>query len=152
VGAGVTHVKAGDRVAYAGGPSGAYAQERVMPAAPLIKLPESISFETGAAMMLQGMTVRYLIKKSYPVKAGDTVLLHAAAGGIGLIACQWLKALGVTVIGTVSSSEKAALAIAHGCTHIINYSTEDFTARVKEITGGKGVPVVYDSIGNRWAT
>jgi NADPH2:quinone reductase len=147
VGEGVTHVKPGDRVAYAGGPTGAYAQERVMPAAPLIKLPDSISFETGAAMMLQGMTVRYLIKKSYPVKAGETVLLHAAAGGIGLIACQWLKSLGVTVIGTVSSAEKAALAKAHGCTHTINYTTEDFTAKVKEITGGKGVPVVYDSIG-----
>jgi NADPH2:quinone reductase len=147
VGAGVTHVKAGDRVAYAGGPTGAYAEVRVMPAAPLIKLPDSISFETGAAMMLQGMTVRYLIKKSYPVKAGETVLLHAAAGGIGLIACQWLKALGVTVIGTVSSAEKAALAKAHGCTHTINYTTEDFTAKVKELTDGKGVPVVYDSIG-----
>ncbi|HEY4374606.1 MAG TPA: quinone oxidoreductase [Burkholderiales bacterium] len=147
VGEGVTHVKAGDRVAYAGGPPGAYAETRVMPAAPLIKLPDAISFETGAAMMLQGMTVRYLIKKSYPVKAGETVLLHAAAGGIGLIACQWLKALGVTVIGTVSSEEKAALAKAHGCAHTINYTKEDFTARVKEITGGKGVPVVYDSIG-----
>ncbi|HEX4327760.1 MAG TPA: quinone oxidoreductase [Burkholderiales bacterium] len=147
VGAGVTHVKAGDRVAYAGGPTGAYAEVRVMPAAPIIKLPDAISFETGAAMMLQGMTVRYLIKKSYPVKAGETVLLHAAAGGIGLIACQWLKALGVTVIGTVSSAEKAALAKAHGCTHTINYTTEDFTAKVKELTGGKGVPVVYDSIG-----
>ncbi|MDB5806577.1 MAG: Alcohol dehydrogenase zinc-binding domain protein [Betaproteobacteria bacterium] len=147
VGDGVTHVKAGDRVAYAGGPTGAYAEVRVMPAGPLIKLPDAISFETGAAMMLQGMTVRYLIKKSYPVKAGETVLLHAAAGGIGLIACQWLKSLGVTVIGTVSSAEKAALAKAHGCTHTINYTTEDFTAKVKELTGGKGVPVVYDSIG-----
>jgi len=147
VGAGVTHVKAGDRVAYAGGPTGAYAETRVMPAAPIIKLPDAISFETGAAMMLQGMTVRYLIKKSYPVKAGETVLLHAAAGGIGLIACQWLKALGVTVIGTVSSAEKAAQAKAHGCTHTINYTTEDFTAKVKELTDGKGVPVVYDSIG-----
>jgi NADPH2:quinone reductase len=147
VGAGVTHVKAGDRVAYAGGPAGAYAEARVMPAAPLIKLPDALSFDQGAAMMLQGMTVRYLIKKSYPVKAGDTVLWHAAAGGIGLIACQWLKSLGVTVIGTVSSAEKAALAKAHGCTHTINYTTEDFTAKVKELTGGKGVPVVYDSIG-----
>jgi NADPH2:quinone reductase len=147
VGAGVTHVKVGDRVAYAGGPAGAYAEARVMPAAPLIKLPDALSFDQGAAMMLQGMTVRYLIKKSYPVKAGDTVLWHAAAGGIGLIACQWLKSLGVTVIGTVSSAEKAALAKAHGCTHTINYTTEDFTAKVKELTGGKGVPVVYDSIG-----
>jgi NADPH2:quinone reductase len=147
VGAGVTHVKPGDRVAYAGGPTGAYAQARVMPAAPLLKLPDTIDFDTGAAMMLQGMTVQYLIKKSYPVKAGQTVLLHAAAGGIGLIACQWLKALGVTVIGTVSSEEKAALAKAHGCTHTINYTREDFTARVKELTNGAGVPVVYDSIG-----
>ncbi len=147
VGAGVTHVKPGDRVAYAGGPPGAYAEARVMPAAPLIKLPDAISFDQGAAMMLQGMTVRYLIKKSYPVKSGETVLLHAAAGGIGLIACQWLKALGVTVIGTVSTAEKAALAKAHGCAHTINYTTEDFSARVKEITDGKGVPVVYDSIG-----
>ena len=147
VGAGVTHVKAGDRVAYAGGPNGAYAEARVMPAAPLLKLPDAISFETGAAMMLQGMTVRYLIKKSYPVKSGETVLLHAAAGGIGLIACQWLKSLGITVIGTVSSSEKAALAKAHGCAHTINYTTENFTEKVMELTGGKGVPVVYDSIG-----
>jgi NADPH2:quinone reductase len=147
VGAGVTHVKPGDRVAYAGGPTGAYAEARVMPAAPLLKLPDAISFETGAAMMLQGMTVQYLIKRSYPVKKGETVLLHAAAGGIGLIACQWLKSLGVTVIGTVSSAEKAALAKAHGCTHTINYTTEDFTAKVKELTNGAGVPVVYDSIG-----
>ena len=147
VGSGVTHVKPGDRIAYAGGPQGAYAEVRVMPAAPLIKLPDSLSFEQGAAMMLQGMTVRYLIKKSYPAKAGETVLWHAAAGGIGLIACQWLKALGVTVIGTVSNAEKAALAKAHGCTHTINYTTENFADKVKELTGGKGVPVVYDSIG-----
>jgi NADPH2:quinone reductase len=147
VGAGVTHVKVGDRVAYAGGGPGAYAESRVMTAAPVIKLPDTLSFDQGAAMMLQGMTVRYLIKKSYPVKAGETVLLHAAAGGIGLIACQWLKSLGVTVIGTVSSAEKAALAKAHGCTHTINYTTENFTDKVKELTGGKGVPVVYDSIG-----
>ena len=147
VGAGVTHVKAGDRVAYAGGPQGAYCEARVMPAEKLVKLPDSISFEQGAAMMLQGMTVQYLIKKSYPVKAGDTVLWHAAAGGVGLIACQWLKALGVTVIGTVSSDEKAALAKAHGCAHTIDYTKEDFPKRVLEITGGKKLPVVFDSIG-----
>ena len=147
VGAGVTHVKAGDRVAYAGGPQGAYAEARVMPAEKLVKLPDSISFDQGAAMMLQGMTVRYLIKKSYPVKAGDTVLWHAAAGGVGLIACQWLKALGVTVIGTVSSDEKAALAKAHGCAHTIDYTKEDFPKRVLDITGGKKLPVVFDSIG-----
>ena len=147
VGAGVTHVKAGDRVAYAGGPQGAYAEARVLPAEKLVKLPDSISFDQGAAMMLQGMTVQYLIKKSYPVKAGDTVLWHAAAGGVGLIACQWLKALGVTVIGTVSSDEKAALAKAHGCAHTIDYTKEDFPKRVLEITGGKKLPVVFDSIG-----
>ena len=147
VGAGVTHVKAGDRVAYAGGPQGAYCEARVMIAEKLIKLPDSISFEQGAAMMLQGMTVQYLIKKSYPVKAGDTVLWHAAAGGVGLIACQWLKALGVTVIGTVSSDEKAALAKAHGCTHTIDYTKEDFTKRAIELNGGKKFKVVFDSIG-----
>ena len=147
VGAGVTHVKAGDRVAYAGGPQGAYCEARVMIAEKLIKLPDSISFEQGAAMMLQGMTVQYLIKKSYPVTAGDTVLWHAAAGGVGLIACQWLKALGVTVIGTVSSDEKAALAKAHGCTHTIDYTKEDFTKRAIELNGGKKFKVVFDSIG-----
>ena len=118
-----------------------------MPAEKLVKLPDSISFDQGAAMMLQGMTVRYLIKKSYPVKAGDTVLWHAAAGGVGLIACQWLKALGVTVIGTVSSDDKAALAKAHGCAHTIDYTKEDFPKRVLDITGGKKLPVVFDSIG-----
>ena len=147
VGAGVTHVKAGDRVAYAGGPQGAYAEVRVMPAEKLIKLPEAISFEQGAAMMLQGMTVQYLIKKSFPVQAGDTVLWHAAAGGVGLIACQWLKALGVTVIGTVSSADKAALAKAHGCTHTIDYTKEDFSKRAIELNGGKKFKVVFDSIG-----
>ena len=147
VGAGVTHIKAGDRIAYAGGPQGAYSEARVMPAEKLVKLPDALSFEQGAAMMLQGMTVQYLIKKSYPVKAGDTVLWHAAAGGIGLIACQWLKALGVTVIGTVSNDEKAALARAHGCTHTINYTTEDFAKRAIELNGGKKFAVVYDSIG-----
>jgi NADPH:quinone reductase len=147
VGAGVTHVKPGDRVAYAGRPPGAYAQARVMPAAALVKLPGSIDFNTGAAMMLQGLTVQYLFRRTYPLRGGETILFHAAAGGVGLIACQWARAIGVNVIGTVGSDEKAALAKAHGCTHTINYNTEDFVARVKEITGGKGVPVVYDSIG-----
>ncbi|MES2932425.1 MAG: quinone oxidoreductase [Pseudomonadota bacterium] len=147
VGAGVSHVKVDDRVAYAGGPPGAYAQERCMPAASLLKLPDAISFETAAAMMLQGLTVQYLFRRTYRLQAGETILFHAAAGGVGLIACQWAKALGVDMIGTVSSPEKAALASAHGCTHVINYKTENFVERVKQITGGKGVPVVYDSIG-----
>ncbi|HZW21254.1 quinone oxidoreductase [Noviherbaspirillum sp.] len=147
VGEGVTHVKPGDRVAYAGRPTGAYAELRVMPASILVKLPDSIDFETGAAMMLQGLTVQYLFRRTYPLKGGETILFHAAAGGVGLIACQWARAIGVTMIGTVGSDEKAALAKAHGCTHTINYNTENFVERVKEITGGKGVPVVYDSIG-----
>jgi len=147
VGAGVTHVKVGDRVAYAGRPPGAYSQVRVMPADTLVKLPDEISFEQGAAMMLQGLTVQYLLNDSYQVKPGDTVLFHAAAGGVGLIACQWLKALGATVIGTVGSEEKAALAKAHGCDHTINYTKENFVERTRELTSGKGVPVVYDSIG-----
>jgi len=147
VGPGVTHVKPGDRVAYAGRPPGAYADVRVMPAAPLVKLPDSIDFDTAAAMMLQGLTVQYLLRRTYPLKAGDTILFHAAAGGVGLIACQWARALGVTMIGTVGSDEKAAIATAHGCTHTINYNKENFVQRVKELTGGKGVPVVYDSIG-----
>ena len=147
VGAGVISVKSGDRVAYANPPIGAYAEVRNMPAHRLVNLPEGISFEQGAAMMLQGMTVQYLIKSTYKVRAGDTVLWHAAAGGVGLIACQWLAALGVTMIGTVGSEEKAALARAHGCHHVINYSRENFLERVKEITQGRGVPVVYDSVG-----
>jgi NADPH:quinone reductase len=147
VGPGVTHVKAGDRVAYAGRPTGAYADVRVMPASILVKLPDAIDFETAAAMMLQGLTVQYLFRRTYPLQGGETILFHAAAGGVGLIACQWARALGVTMIGTVGSDEKAALAKAHGCTHTINYNTENFVERVKEITGGKGVPVVYDSIG-----
>jgi len=147
VGAGVDYVSVGDRVAYAGRPPGAYAQARVMPAANLVRLPDSIDFETGAAMMLQGLTVQYLFRRTFPLKGGETILFHAAAGGVGLIACQWARALGVTMIGTVGSEEKAALARANGCTHVINYNTEDFVARVKEITGGRGVPVVYDSIG-----
>ena len=147
VGAGVTHVKAGDRVAYSGGASGAYSEVRVMPADRLVSLPESISFEAGAAMMLKGLTAQYLLKQTYKVRAGETVLWHAAAGGVGLIACQWLKALGVTVIGTAGSVEKCALAKAHGAEHCIDYRKENFVERVKAFTGGKGVPVVYDSVG-----
>ena len=147
VGPGVTHVKPGDRVAYAGRPTGAYSEARIMPADILVVLPDALSFEQGAAMMLQGLTVHYLLNDTYKVKKGDTVLFHAAAGGVGLIACQWLKAIGATMIGTVGSPEKAELAKAHGCTHTILYREEDFVKRVKEITGGKGVPVVYDSIG-----
>jgi NADPH2:quinone reductase len=147
VGSNVKHVKAGDRVAYAGKPAGAYSQERVMPAEILVKLPDAISFEMGAAMMLQGLTVNYLLTDSYKVQAGDTVLFHAAAGGVGLIAMQWLKLLGATVIGTVGSEEKAALAKSYGCDHTILYKKEDFVARTKELTSGKGVNVVYDSIG-----
>ena len=147
IGTGVTHVKVGDRVAYAGQPLGAYAQVRVMPAKPLIKIPDAISFETGAAMMLQGMTVQYLLRRTFIVKPGQTILFHAAAGGVGLIAMQWAKALGATVIGTVGTDEKAALARAHGCDHTIVYTRENFVERVKDITSGAGVPVVYDSIG-----
>jgi len=147
VGEGVTEVAVGDRVAYAAPPAGAYAQVRLMPADRVVKLPDSISDEQGAAMMLQGMTVEYLLCRTYPVKASDTILFHAAAGGVGLIACQWAKALGATVIGTVGTDEKAALARAHGCDHAIVYTREDFVERVKEITGGAGVPVVYDAVG-----
>src|SRR5437016_2299316 len=147
VGAGVTQVKAGDRVAYAGGAPGAYSEVRTMPADRLVVLPEGISFETAAAMMLKGMTAQYLLRRTYKVQSGETILFHATAGGVGLIACQWLKALGVTMIGTAGSEEKCALAKAHGADHCINYNKEDFVARVKEITGGKGVPVVYDSVG-----
>ncbi len=146
VGPGVTMVKAGDRVAYTG-QVGSYAGQRLLQADRLVKIPEGISDEQAASMMLKGMTVQYLIHRTYAVKAGDTVLWHAAAGGVGLIACQWLKALGATVIGTVGSEEKAKLAKAHGADHVINYSTENFVERVKAITGGKGVPVVYDSVG-----
>jgi len=147
VGPDVKHVKPGDRVAYACHPPGAYADVRVMPAGSLVKLPDSISFETAAAMMLQGLTVQYLFHRTFALKGGETILFHAAAGGVGLIACQWARALGVTMIGTVGSDEKAELAKSHGCTHIINYNTENFVERVKELTSGKGVPVVYDSIG-----
>ncbi len=147
VGAGVSHVKPGDRVAYAGRPVGAYAEARVMPVDGLVRLPDSISFETAAAVMLQGLTVQYLFHRTFPLKGGETILFHAAAGGVGLLACQWARAIGVTMIGTVGSDEKAALALANGCTHVINYNTENFVERVREITEGKGVPVVYDSIG-----
>ena len=147
VGPGVTHVKPGDRVAYAARPPGAYAEARVMPAAALVKLPDAIDFATGAAMMLQGLTVQYLFRRTFPLRGGETILFHAAAGGVGLIACQWARALGATMIGTVGSDEKAELAKANGCVHTINYNKENFVERVKEITGGKGVPVVYDSIG-----
>jgi NADPH:quinone reductase len=146
VGEGVTDVTVGDRVAYAG-PIGGYAEERLIPADRLVKLPDAISFETGAAMMLQGMTVRYLLKETYPVTKDSVILFHAAAGGVGLIACQWASALGATVIGTVGSDEKAALAKAHGATHTINYRTENWVACVKELTGGRGVDVAYDSVG-----
>ena len=147
VGEGVSEVKVGDRVAYAGGPIGAYAEVRNIPAHRLLTLPEAISFETGAAMMLQGLTAAYLLRKTYRVQPGDAILMHAAAGGVGLLLCQWAKALGATVIGTVGSDAKAELARAHGCDHVINYSTENFTQRVREITSGEGVAVVYDGVG-----
>jgi NADPH:quinone reductase len=147
VGKGVTHVRPGDRVAYAARPNGAYSALRVMPADILVKLPDEIDFETGAAMMLQGLTVQYLFRRTYPLQAGDTILFHAAAGGVGLIACQWARALGVNLIGTVGSNEKAALARQHGAAHVINYNTEDVVQRVLEITNGAKVPVVYDSVG-----
>ncbi|MBS0309468.1 MAG: quinone oxidoreductase [Proteobacteria bacterium] len=147
VGAGVTHLRVGDRVAYATRPPGAYVEVRVMPAVNVVRLPASIDFETGAAMMLQGLTVQYLFRRTFPLKGGETILFHAAAGGVGLIACQWARAMGVQMIGTVGSDEKAELAKAHGCTWTINYNKENFVERVKEITGGAGVPVVYDSIG-----
>ena len=147
VGNAVTDLKPGDRIAYAGGPIGAYADVRNIPSDRLVKLPDSLSFETGAAMMLQGLTAQYLLRRTYRVQPGDTILIHAAAGGVGLIVCQWAKALGATVIGTVGSDDKAALAMAHGCDHPIVYTREDFVARVKEITAGRGLPVVYDSIG-----
>ena len=146
VGPGVADLKVGDRIAYAN-PPGAYVEERLMPAERAVKLPDSITYETAAAMMLQGMTVRYLLRDTYKVGPGTVMLLHAAAGGVGLIACQWAKHLGATIIGTVGSDEKGKLAKAHGCTHVINYTTEDFVARVKEITNGKLCDVVYDSVG-----
>lgn len=144
----------GDRVTYTGSPLGAYSTERVMPAASLIKLPEGIAFETAAAMTMRGLTAAYLLNRIYPVKRGDTVLLHAAAGGVGLIFLQWARLLGVTVIGTVSTDEKAEVARAHGCAETIVYTREDVPKRVRELTGGAGVPVVYDSVGektHRWS-
>jgi len=147
VGAGVTHVKPGDRVAYCGQPPGSYSDVRVMPASGLVVLPRAVSFETGAAMMLKGLTVQYLFRRTYKLQKGQTILFHAAAGGVGLIAMQWAKALGVTVIGTAGSESKAALARAHGCDHTILYNQENIVERVREITGGAMVPVVYDSVG-----
>jgi NADPH:quinone reductase len=146
VGSGVTDFKVGDRGAYAGA-MGGYAEERLMPADRLVKLPDGIDYKTGAAMMLQGMTVRYLLRETYKVGPGTTMLLHAAAGGIGLIACQWARHLGATIIGTVSTDEKGKLAKEYGCTHVINYQTEDFVKRTREITNGQGVDVVYDAVG-----
>ena len=146
VGAGVKGLKVGDRVAYAG-VLGGYAEERLIAADRLVKLPSSIDDVTAAAMMLKGMTVRYLLRETYPCTAKTVLLFHAAAGGVGLIACQWTRAIGATMIGTVGSEEKALLAEVNGCTHVINYRTEDYVARVKKITGGKGCDVVYDSVG-----
>lgn len=147
VGQGVRGLKVGDRIAYGTGPIGAYAEARNMPANRVIKIPKSISDETAAGMMLKGMTARYLLRAVYKVKRGETILLHAAAGGVGQILSQWAKALGVKVIGTVGSAAKMAAAREHGCAHVINSGEEDVVARVKEITGGKGVPVVYDGVG-----
>ena len=150
VGAGVTHLKPGDRAAYASQPPGSYCELRVMPAKCVCKLPDAIDFDTGAAMMLKGLTAQYLLKRTQPqggLKEGDHILFHAAAGGVGLIACQWAKAMGLQLIGTAGSDAKCALAKEHGAAHVINYAKEDFLARVKEITGGKGVKVVYDSVG-----
>ena len=147
IGSEVSDFCPGDRVAYAGGPVGAYSQVRCLPADRLLKLPETIDFMPAAAMMLQGLTSAYLLRRTYRVQAGDSVLIHAAAGGVGLLACQWAKALGATVIGTVSNAAKAALAAAHGCDHVIDYTREDFPRRVREITNGEGVSVVYDGVG-----
>ena len=150
VGAGVMHLKVGDRAAYASNPPGSYSEVRVMPAKTVVKLPDHIAFDTAAGMMLKGLTAQYLLKRTLPVQglhAGDHVLFHAAAGGVGLIACQWAKAMGLQLIGTAGSAAKCALALEHGATHVIDYSKEDFVARVKDITGGQGVKVVYDSVG-----
>jgi NADPH2:quinone reductase len=150
VGEGVTHLHAGDRAAYASNPPGSYSQVRVMPAKTVCRLPDAIDFDTAAGMMLKGLTAQYLLKKTLPVEGlqpGDHVLFHAAAGGVGLIACQWARALGLQLIGTAGGAAKCALALEHGAAHVIDYTKEDFVARVKEITGGQGVKVVYDSIG-----
>ena len=150
LGAGVSHLAVGDRAAYASNPPGSYSQLRVMPAKNVVKLPAGIAFDTGAAMMLKGLTAQYLLRRTLPVQGlqpGDHVLFHAAAGGVGLIACQWAKALGLQLIGTAGGAAKCALALEHGAVHAIDYTKEDFVARVRDITGGKGVKVVYDSIG-----
>ncbi len=147
VGENVTSIKPGDRVAYAGGPPGSYCEMRCFPAARLVPLPDFLRDDLAAAILLKGMTVEYLVRRTFAVQPGQTVLLHAAAGGVGLLACQWLKHLGATVIGTVSSDEKAELALANGCAHAIVYTRENFVARVRELTDGKGVPVVYDAVG-----
>ena len=147
LGEGVSDLRVGDRVAYAAPPAGAYSEERLMPADRVVMVPEGVSDELAAAMMLKGMTAHYLLRRTYRVNAGDTILFHAAAGGVGLIACQWAKHLGATVIGTVGNDEKAELAAAHGCDHPIVYTRENVVERVKSITGGEGVPVVYDSVG-----
>lgn len=147
VGVGVTQVSPGDRVAYAGGAIGAYCTERCVAADCLLRLPDALDFRVGAAMMLQGLTAAYLLRQTFPVRTGDTVLIHAVAGGVGLIACQWAKHLGATVIGTVSTEAKAALAYEHGCDHVIFYGREDVPHRVRELTGGQGVAVVYDGVG-----
>jgi NADPH:quinone reductase len=150
VGEGVTHLKVGDRAAYASNPPGSYSEARVMPARTVCRLPDAIAFDTGAAMMLKGLTAQYLLKKTLPAEGlqpGDHVLFHAAAGGVGLIACQWAKALGLQLIATAGSDAKCQLALEHGASHAINYRTDDFVARVKDITDGRGVKVVYDSVG-----
>jgi len=147
VGPGVAHVKAGDRVAYASKPNGSYSALRIMPADVLVHLPDAISFEQGAAMLLQGLTVHYLFNGTHKLQAGETVLFHASAGGVGLIACQWARAIGANLIGTVGSKEKGELALRHGAAHVINYRDEDIVERVRAITGGAMVPVVYDSVG-----
>ena len=147
VGEGVTHLKLGDRAAYAAMPPGSYCEARVMPAAQVCPLPDRVSFEEGAAMMLKGLTVQYLFHRTTPIKAGDTVLFHAAAGGVGLIACQWARSEGINLIGTAGTDEKCALALEHGANHCINYNEQDFTAKVRELTDGKGVDVVMDAVG-----
>ncbi len=147
VGPGVTDIAVGQRVGYLIGPQGAYSDVRVMPAEVLIPLPDDVADSTAATLMMKGMTAQYLFRQVFPLKGGETILYHAAAGGVGLIACQWARALGVTMIGTVSTDAKAEIARAHGCTHVIVTSREDTVARVREITGGRGVPVVYDSVG-----
>ena len=147
VGPGVTDIRVGDRVGYLLGPQGAYADVRLMPADVLIPLPDGISDRSASTLIMKGMTAQYLFRQVYPLKGGETILYHAAAGGVGLIACQWARAIGVTMIGTVSTDEKAAIAKANGCTHTIVTSRENIAERVRELTGGKGVPVVYDSVG-----